>query len=279
MSNKMKLKRIVDLFTEGDVCYLGDDIDQKPICVWVNKCNSIEEEEARMDAQAARTGKLLELADPMHPEMQNAMMILEEWSDDELFLSAVNQRAEECVALAMHDIEADTEWKDKLEYIRRQPEILNDAGVAEDDPRRVQLETYTKEYMEHLDELSQKRQDDMLEEIKAKGRREVEDEFLKNYRDKLSIDTYMLENKITRLFFGVRTCDAARNGEEWDHSQCNHRERLFTHRSEVRELPDHVLSRIAEKFDEVTVGARNVANFPVAQNSSESSAQPSNQEG
>lgn len=273
MSNKQKLKRIVDLFTEGDVCFLGDDESAQPICVWVNKCNSIEEEEARMDAQSARTQFLLSLADPFHPEMQNANMILSEMSDEEIFKAAAEQKYEENLTLAVHDVESDEEWTDKLDYIRRQPELLDDAGVAEDDPRRKQLDEYNSEYVLYAQGLLDTRNAKTLEEVTTEGREKAEKDFIESFKDKKSIEHYVIEGKITRLFYAIRECEAQRTGDdEWDHSKCDHGKRLLSDRSEIRELPDHVLSRISATYDQIGVGAKNVANFPEAPNSSESSA-------
>lgn len=274
MSNKMKLKRIVDLFTEGETCFLGDDENAKPVCVWMNKCNSIEEEEARLDSQSARTEKLLAMADPMHPEVAHLHMIMAEWSDDELFEAAANHQYEENTVHALADIEADKEWTERLEYLRRQPELLDDAKVEEDDPRRKQLEEYNKQYFEKVSELVKERQEKTLAEIKAKGRAVVEEEFLKMYKDRLAIDHYILEGRISKLFFSARECEASRAEDgAWNHSQCDHSKRLFSNRSEVREMPEHVLNKILETFESMMVGGKNVANFPEPQNSSESSAQ------
>jgi hypothetical protein len=275
LSNKMKLKRITDLFTEGDTCFLGDDENAKPVCIWVNKPNSLEEEEARMDAQSTRTQLLLAMSDPSHPEIQNANMILSEWTDEELFQAATNQKYEENITLAVHDIEADEEWNEKLEYIRRQPELLDDAKVPDDDPRRVQLAEYNTEYLNKVQELLAVRNDKTMKEVKEAGREKAEEDFMKTYKDKLSIDSYVMESKMTKLFYAMRECEAQRKGEgEWDHSKCNHSNRLVEHRGEIRELPEHVLNLVIQTFDNLAVGAKNLGNFPEPQSSSESSAPP-----
>jgi hypothetical protein len=273
LSNKMKLKRITDLFNEGETCFLGDDEDAKPICVWVNKNNSLEEDEARLDAQSARTEILLAMSDPMHPEVVVASMELEEYTNEELFQVATNQKYEESLTLALQDIEADEEWKEKLEYLRRQPELLDEAKVADDDPRRLQITKYNTEYLAHVEELGKKRQDKILADFTEAGRQSVIDSFLKDYKDKISIEHYVLESRVTKLFYAIRECEAIRkeNGDGWDHKSCDHSKRLLESRTEVRELPDHVLNLILDTFESLSVGARNVANFPVPQNSSESS--------
>ncbi len=277
MSNKLKLKRINDLFSEGDMCYLGDDETGVPVCVWVNKPNSIEEEEARLDGQAGRMEILMALSDPSHPEMQHAHMLIEKMTDDELYATAVSQNADQMLAMASLDVDADKEWTDKLDYLRRQNELLDDAKVSEDDPRRAEYAKVNGEYIDAVEAYYEKRKEAKLEEYKAKGRKEVEDLFIEDIKDRLSLDHYMLERRITQMFYASRECDAT--GDEgrknFDHSKCDHSKRLFAERVEVRELPENVLGKINDKFEAILVGVRNVSNFPEPQNSSDSSAPPS----
>ena len=62
-----RLRRITDLFEEGVVVPLGEDLDG-PILLWVNKLNSFQVEEARRDGVARRGMRLAELGKPDTPE-------------------------------------------------------------------------------------------------------------------------------------------------------------------------------------------------------------------
>lgn len=266
MSNKFK--RIVDLFSEGETCFLGDDETAKPICVWVNKLNSLEEEEARLDGQSARTEKMVAVADLNHPETQSMYMTLEEWTDEELFQAAANQKGDMMVALAVADVEADEEWKDKVEYLRRQPQILDDAKVAADDPRREQLVETNSKYIAAIEAAYEKRMAEVLEEVKAEGKEKVRDQFIKDYKDRLAIDHYMQERRITQLYFAVRECEAVRAEEgEWEHKTCDHAKKLMDSRHDVRDLPQHVLDRMLDTYESVQIGSKNVGNFQETQSS------------
>lgn len=266
MSNKMK--RITDLFTQGDVCYLGDDEEGKPVCVWVQKNSSLHEDEARMDGQSARTQLLLALSDVTHPEIQNVSMSMSEWDDEALHNAVLNQKYEDHIAGALADIEADKEWTDKLEYLRRQPTLLDDAQASDDDPRRVQWDTYNTEYLVAVQKLAEDRKAATLLELQDKDRGDVEADFLDEYKKRLGVEHYMLEAKITKLYFACRDCDATKkeNGE-WDHKHCDHGKLLMPNRAEVRELPEDVLAKIIDTFEGLAVGGRNVGNFPPAPSS------------
>lgn len=267
MSNKLKLKRINDLFSKGETCYLGDDEAGKPVCVWIQKNNSLETEESRWDAQTARTDEMLAMADPRHPEIQNAHMIMQDWTDEEMCQAATNQRYDDSLNLALQDVEADPEWKDKLDYLRRQPELLDDAKVDADDPRRVQWTKYNEEYLKLVESLVKERQDKIRAEFVAQDREAVVETFLKVYQDKLAMKRYMMEARVTSMYFALRECDAVLVEDKWTHDKCDHSNRLLENRKELRELPEDVMEKITTCFDNLAVGARNVANFPEHQSS------------
>lgn len=270
MSNKMK--RITDLFSTGEVVNFGNDELGAPVLAWVQKNTSIEEDEARMDGQAGRTRYLMGMADINNPEVQNVYMTLEEWTDDELYAAASNQNYEKALSDVLAELEGEEDWAEKLNYLRKEDELLNDADAPEDDPKRVKFSEVNTEYMIELDKRCKVRMEAELAEAKAKGRKAVEDEFVKNWKDRQALEHYMTESRVTKIYFAVRDCEAVFEGDRWKHKACDHNKKLMSNRKEVRELPEDVLAKILEAFDNLVVGARNVANFPEASNSSESSA-------
>lgn len=256
MSNRFK--RLTDLFTEGQTCFLGDNLEAKPECLYIQKLSSFEDQEAREDGLAARTEKLVELSDNFHPEIVNITQQLEKLSNEELIDARLNQKYEEIYMGAGADVEADPEWKDKLEYLRRGPEILNDASVSEDDPRRKQLADYNKEHLEAYSKHIGKRKAKMKEELGKLARVKIVEDYLDDYKDKLSVDTFYVERKVTQIYYATRDCSATREepADEfgWNHSNCDHRNKLCESRFQVRELPQHVLDKITETMEALTVG-------------------------
>jgi hypothetical protein len=86
-----RLRRVTDLFVEGRTLYLGNDDENKPVLVWVNKLNSFEVEESRRDAVSARGLRLLELEKEESPERMAMWARASRWSDDDLADNRVGQ--------------------------------------------------------------------------------------------------------------------------------------------------------------------------------------------
>src|SRR3954466_14924513 len=116
MDYAQRLRRITDLFEEGVVVPLG--VDQTgDLLLWVNKLNSFQTEEARRDGVARRGMRLSELGKPDTPERAAIDSEVETMTLDELRQAWVNQQAEEMYLAALDDIDAEPEWRERLDVI------------------------------------------------------------------------------------------------------------------------------------------------------------------
>jgi len=265
-----RLKRITDLFVEGDVLVLGDDESGTPVVIWVNKLNSFEDEECRRDGLAARAERLLMLTEN-HPEIVNISIQMDKWSHDDLVEQAARQKYDEDYLLSLDDIESEEAWREKLDYLRRMDTIHNDANLPDDDPRRTEYVKWNEDYYKRLRELADKRQEERRQALTGMSVEDVRSQFLEDVKQRLSMDTFMEERKITEIFFSARDCQGTRVEDRWDHSACNHRVRLIPNRSEVRSLPEDVIRKIVDKLSEVTVDRRTAGNSDAPASSSASS--------
>lgn len=263
-----RLARLTDLFEEGSICFLGDDENGKPVTVYIQKPNSFQADESRNDGLVGRIQHVMNLDDPNNMVMVDVLHQVDSWTNDELIDVLVNQKYDEHFSNGINDVESDPDWKEKIEYLRRTPELLEDSKVAEDDPRRKQYAEANTEWTTAVNAAIQKRQEDYRNDLQGKLREDMVEQFLKDYKDKSSLEAYMTEKRITELFYAMRVCEAKRTDEpgEWDHSACDHRVKLMDSRSEVKDLPEHVITKAVETLEDVLVGPRQVANFPAAQN-------------
>src|SRR3954465_15752048 len=132
MDYAQRLRRITDLFEEGVVVPLG--VDQTgDLLLWVNKLNSFQTEEARRDGIARRGMRLAELGKPDTPERAAIASEIEQMSIEDLRLAWGNLQIEELYLAALNDVEAEPEWREKLDTIRRMPTLLEEAHAADDD--------------------------------------------------------------------------------------------------------------------------------------------------
>src|SRR3954466_15236125 len=169
MDPAQRLRRITDLFEEGEVVPLGMDTTG-PILVWINKLNSFQVEEARRDGVARRGMRLSELGRPDPPDGAALDSEVENMPLDELRQAWVNQQAEEMYLAALDDIDAEPEWRDRLDVIRRMPTLLEEANAAADDPRRQELLDAQTSYFEAIASGQQNKQGQALKDAEGKDR-------------------------------------------------------------------------------------------------------------
>ena len=267
-----RLRRITDLFVEGTEVYLGDDKDGNPVLIWVNKLNSFEVEEARRDGSSRRGLRLAELAQPSAPERQSLIAEVAMWPDDKLRERWVGQKVEELYIDVVNDIEAEEEWRENLDVMRRLPTLLAEANAAPDDPRRQQLMELQEAYFTAIRERQEVKQREQLREAEALSRDKLEESFFEQWRQRITLDEFMEERRVTELFYALRDCQATRvDPTTWDHSNCNHTEKMLANRGLVRGLPEAVLAKCIDALEGVTVPQRAAGNSDAPSSSSGSS--------
>lgn len=277
MAKMSRVKRIMDLFTEGKECRLGEDEMGTAVLVWVNKPNSFEEDEAIKDGRAARSVKLTELDRDDNADVVNLRDVVKGLSDDELADQIAASNLEDDYLLAMDDVDSDEKWREKNDYLTRGGQLLIDQGIPDDDPRWEDLNKTTQEYTQAISEAIDKRQAQRKADLKQLSREENIESYEAAYKHRIAMDDFIGEKRITELFYALRDCQAIKQMENgrWDHSNCDHSVRLLDDRSEVRQLPEQLLQAASATLNELMVDMRAVGNSPAPQTSSGSSEQPS----
>jgi hypothetical protein len=271
MSNK-KFAKIVDLFSVGAECYLGDDETGKPIVVWISKPNAFEIEEANRDGQAGRLTYLLRYQDPESDESKYAKAELADMTNEVLVDTLVNSHFEEDQYMASYDVDADDEWRDTVDYMRREAGILDDMkdeNTEDIKARREKLSQTQGKYIAAITDFTKKRQDNYRKDIQSYERDLLEKTFIDIYKNRTSVERYMLERNVTRLYYAMRECDAVMGEKgKFDHTACDHKVRMLEDRQDVRSLPEEVLDKTLNLLDDISIGQRDVANFQEDQSSS-----------
>lgn len=276
-----RLRRVTDLFIEGTERYLGNDEHGKPTLIWVNKLNSFETEEARRDGMVRRGERIMQLAKEDSPERLALAANVDNWSMSELAEARLGQVTEEIYMQVLNDLEAEKEWQERLAMIRRLPTLLDDQNAPPDDPRRTQLEDLMTEYLQEIARRQTALQQERLAELAEMEREALEAAFYDGWRQRASLDEYMAEKAITELFYAIRDCVATERGQDpdgkrlWDHTDCNHAQRLMDQRSQVRALPERVIEIAQDALESINVTQREAGNLAAPASSSGSSEQPS----
>jgi hypothetical protein len=268
-----RLRRMTDLFVEGKELNLGDDEAGTPVLLWINKLNSFEDDEARRDGMAARTARMLELQDEENPEMRVVRTQMARWDADEMVVRVAAQKYEEDYLAAVDDVEATEEWAGRMDFLRRGDTLNDDAKLPEDDPRREQFEKLDADYMVAINAATDKRQLDRRRVLSDLSRSELEDMYTDSLTQRLGIEVFLQERRVTEIFYATRDCVATITDGVFDHKGCDH-QRLLPDRKSVRDLPSNVIARVVETLDELTMDRRTAGNSDAPVTSSESSEQP-----
>lgn len=279
MDINTRLRRVTDLFIEGEEIFLGNDESGEAVVVWVNKLNTFEIEEARRDGIVQRGLKMRDLADPDNPERAAFDAEVQLMNDEKLRQAWVNHHVEEMYLDVVNEIETTEEWRSKVEEMRRMPTLLRDAGAADDDPRWKQLEEIQIAYMEAIRVGQEKAQKDGLKEAEEFSREDLEASYFEKWRERQTLDLFMEERRITEIYVAARECEAkGKPGGSWDHKGCDHSKRLLPQRSLVKSLPPQVIGRIIDVLDNLTTPQREAGNSDAPESSSASSERSSESE-
>lgn len=267
MSNKRKLARMTDLFSLGEVVFLGDDETGVPQCIWVAKLNSFQESEAQRDGMTGRMAYIVAFTDTSSDEYTIVSGQVDDLNNDELVDALVKQHYEEDQILAVADIDSDEVWRERLDFLYRQPELLEDASKENHEDMDT-WEKFNKDYLKEAFARTDKRQETYKNDISSLSRDDLVEKFIEGYKDRNSVENYLNERAVTRLYYAMRDCDATRVEDgKWNHEKCNHQSILAESRKEIRELPQDIINKCSEALERVTVAQRDVENFPATTNS------------
>ena len=275
-----KLVRITSLFEEGKIVEMGVDPETgTPVVVWVSKPNTFEAADARDDGFAAKAVRIASLRDDESPEMVNLYDQVSKDDFETLVGRALSVHQMEDYGSAVDDVRTDEKWNGAQERLARQTEILQAQGVPEDDPRWVTLTEEFSAFLKAVGEATEKRQEGRRKEYEGMDRDALIGMIADDFKDQMGMDSFIGAQRETLIYYCLRDCEATRDGDNWDHSRCDHTQRILDSRAGVRDLPERVLMLVNEALSEVQYGPVAVGNSDAPTPSSGSSEQPVAQEG
>ena len=268
-----KFKRVTDLFEVGRLVVLDDD-PTDPVCVWVNKINPFEQEEARKDGQVGRARAQMRLEDPDSPETAIFDQTVAGRTVEQLTNGLVNSHYNEDYVAALDDVRALEGWADKLDVLERGDAQLADAGI--DDPdEAARLAALNGEYLTAVAGCLEARQQVRRDELASNSAEELRAAYRTAYLDQAGSNGFLTEYRTTELYFAVRDCVAKpRRDGGYDHGGCDHRERLCETRGDIRELPEGLLDLVRSAITDLAMTPATAGNSDAPASSSASSERP-----
>lgn len=252
MGNRSKYKKVLDLYRVGTEVVFKDGT-----VMYIQAMNPFEVEEARRAAGVAKARFAMSVKKVGSDEHDQIMGNVEGAGALSAIDDLVKTKHSEHFIKAANEVQVDPDFKEHWDIIERSDDM--DDRPA-DDPERLTLEILTKEYFDEV----QKRTD--IEEELYRNRLDAmsADELLQAYSEEWVSrrgQTHAIEAyNMAEMLSVCRVCDAVKVDDTWDHTACNHTEKVFEERADIEELPGDVLSQISEAIDSFNLQVRDAKN-------------------
>jgi hypothetical protein len=271
--SRSKYKRLPDLYIVGTEVVFKD-----ATVMWMQALNPFQVDEARHDAQVARSRLTMALKSE-HGSDERAKveaMFLADGHDaavSRLVDAKVGDKVMEIVE-AIHD---DPEWKERVDLQERAEEIR--ATPASDAEIKL-LEDVEREYVQEVLRRQQGERDFYQMQFDGMDDKGLIDAYIDWYIDRRGGTVAMAEYSLTEVWYAARVCEGTRGDDgSWDHGKCEgHQMQAFETKAEVRELPEDMQTLMSETTRSLNLTVRQAKNSDRQGSSSASSPLPSEPE-
>ncbi len=268
-----RLHRVTDLFVNGRELVLADDGTSDPVLLWIKKPNAFELADVQRDAAAARSRRRITLGDD-HEEIQSLRLRLESMKRDEVEAEIAEPERTTAWLQAVDDVQADPDWTERLELLRREPGLEANGSEATAEEREA-LDELNQQYLKAVEDATEARLADYFKELEDLDDDELHDKYVEVWRDQQSRAAWQAEYARGEIYVAARDCEATRDGNGgYSHAKCLHT-RFCPSRAHVYDLPDELIERIQQVINDLRMTPAEAGNSAAPQSSSGSAEQPS----
>lgn len=234
MTSRSKYRRLTDLYTQGETIKLKDGSP-----VYVQVLNPFEMDEARHDAQVARSRIVMALKQFGSDELAKVEASFWMHGRERAIENLMDDQATELLVKSTEAIANDPDWKERLDLAERQDEIM---AQPESDPERELLTKINTDYIAEVERIVEEERGYLQGKYESFTDDKLIEEYVRLYIDRRGTDLGVAEHRLTEMWYAARCCDGVLDEDgEWTHEACDgHKVRLFETKGEVRDLPDEL---------------------------------------
>lgn len=268
MSKRDSYKGLDTLFAAGTVI----QPDPARPRLWVQKLNSFEQEECRLDAQVKRTLVTSALRTPGSIEYDAVRTAVAKMGRDRLLDGIVQWRYSRYVSEATSFLQAQTEWQERLAVVDRA-----EFSTLPQEEQDV-ITDINRAYLNEMnDKINSVRAEDR-EKLSEQADDELRETYVDEWVDQRGADAFMRLMPALEIMWAVRMCDAESDDDGPEHhAQCAH-DRLYEKVDEVLALPDDLKAIYNGALNRINVPVRLAKGSASQQDSSALSRPPSEEE-
>lgn len=268
---KDKYRRVTDLYVTGTEQVLKDGTP-----LWMQVLSPFEMQNARREAQIARSRMVLAVRDENSGERERARATYVSDGRDAVIEGLVDARSQKTMYKTMLEIRDDPEWKEQLDILERGTQGA--AQPLSEDETRL-LDDIHQKYVAELQRRHENERDFLRERLRALTDEQLWDDYLDLWVERAGDDAAVVEFQLHQILHGARVCDGVQTDDGWDHSACNgHREQVWDSAEDVRNLPEGLLEQLYETARSVDLSEREAKNSHRQVSSSGSSHLPNEEE-
>jgi hypothetical protein len=279
MGNRSKYRRLPDLYIRGKELVFKDEAEGD-VVMWLQVLNPFEAQECRNDAQVARSRLTMALRTEGSKEYDTLKGQFVMRTTEVVIEELISAKQTGWFMEAQHALDVDPDWTERMEAMRS-ADIAPAAPLSEDE--QALLAKLNVEYMDELNKRIAEERDYYKQSLERMSTEDLLEEYLDTYIGRRGDNTALIEYNLTELVMGCRVCEAVPDEEGYfgpdAHKGCNHKERVFETREEVRELPEEMQIMLRTAFDDLAMSARDAKSSGSKASSSDSSPVPDPQEG
>lgn len=268
--SRAKYRRVPDLYVTGTEVVLKDGT-----VMWLQVLNPFETQEARHDAQVARSRLVMALQEHGGDEMKFIETAL--WQDglEGARKRVIESKSTTLILDAVESVKNDPEWADRMEILDRTDETERPLEAAEQEL----LTDLQRQYVLEVQERMAHETAFLVEQFKDADRATLKEEYERLYIDRRGGDIANAEFRIVEIWYGARVCEGTEVEGVWDHSKCEgHQLQVFETKAEVRALPEDLGDLLGGAYAQMAMSIRDAKDLVRLASSSGSSRQPSEQE-
>ena len=255
------LRRVTDLFIEGTEMVLDEE---DPVLIWINKLNPFQVDEARKDGQAARTGLMLAMSNPLSEESQLFDVQGTRLTDETIARAMAQTKYNQFLVEVADDMHSDEDWSEKSNAMERSEEQV--ADLPEDHPDRAALATLTEEWFGEMTTRIEGKREQEFTDLRALSHDELRAKYRDSWIEDQATNAFYTQYRITEIWYSMRECFSKGRGDNgrWEHGKCDHRIKLVDERKDVTQLPDGLIKDVREAIANLTVKERAAKGSPAA---------------
>lgn len=266
MGSRAKYRKLPDLYVRGTELPFEDGT-----VMWLQVMNPFELEEARRDAQVAKARFILAMKEVGSPDYDNLRGVFAARSTDQIVDEICDIYYPEHFTKAMESVETDSEWKERVEVLRRADEVIN---LPEEDPEHKLLTKINTDWLTEVNKRVQDEQDYLRRELEALEVDQLFERYEEQWVERRGTAIAMSAYNLAEVFYSCRVCDAVKTDDGYNHDACDHKMRVWETKEEIKELPEELFTVVRQGLTAVSMTVREAKNSDRLLSSSASSQQP-----